>query len=256
MKRHAGRQKQKNKLPILAALCFLTALALLLSNGAVTLAKYVLENQSAGTAVAAPFYFASDKLDGSNPYYTVSEPAEGADVEIAFTLCNFIDDLRWAKEDISYSCTVETASGSVIERDGAKASGTLSGKNSTANISLALQKSDFTDGPVTVTAKAAPYEKTISARFGFSQFSDGLQWSLEEQDGAAVLLVTGGDGTGVTVTWPDAVTPDPRGILRESSAGSGSFTAEPGVCYALVFLKTDPAAACRKDMFTVTKQTP
>ncbi len=246
------RERRRHRNSVLATLCFLTALAFLLSGGAVTLAKYVMEHRSVGTAVAAPFYFTSDTLGEGEPYCPVQEP-EGDVVTLTFTLSNYIDSLRYSPEKISYTCTASAADGTAIslEKEGATPTGELSGKNAEKTVTLILSKSDFTGGPVTVTAQAAPYGKTLSARFGFSDHPDGLQWAVTEENGALVLEISGGDGSAVTVAWPDTVTPDPSSDLLTVSGTSGTFTAASGVRYALVFLKTDPGAGT--EGFTVTQ---
>lgn len=251
------KQKEKRTLTnVLAALCFAMALALLLSSVGATLAKYIQKDQADGAAVAAPFYFTSDKLGEDNPYYQISEPKSGNTAEISFTLSNFIDQLRCSSENIQYTCrAVSGTDSSAAAISGTESSGTLSGEFQSNTVTLDLQKSDFgSEGIVTVIVQStSPYEKTISAQFGFAVQQYGLQCQVTEQGNAVVLEVAGGDGGNVTVTWPDALSPDlSNDVFQGMTPGSVTFAAQPGVCYALTFLKTNSSDTFTKDSFTVT----
>lgn len=251
-----GQRKKRTLTNVLAALCFTMALALLLSAAGATLAKYIRRDKGNGAAAAAPFYFTSDKLGEDNPYYQINEPGSGGTVEISFSLSNFVDQLRCSPETIEYTCRAvsgtDAAAGAIANTE---SSGTLSGNFQTNPVVLNLQKSDFgSEGVVTVVVQSAkPYEKTISARFGFVAQQYGLQWQVSEQGNAVVLELAGGDGSDVTVAWPDGLVPDlSNDVFQGAVVGSATFTAEPGVCYALTFLKADAADTFTKDSFTVT----
>lgn len=249
-------KKQKKLTNVLAALCFAMTLALLLSAVGATLAKYIRQDQANGAAVAAPFYFTSDKLGADNPYYQISEPTSGGTAAVSFTLSNFVDQLRCSSETIEYTYwAVSGANASAGAIAGTEDSGTLSGEFQTNTVQLNLQKSDFgSDGVVTVIVQSvSPYEKTLSARFGFAAQQYGLQWQTAEKGNAVVLEVAGGDGSNVTVAWPDGLYPDlSNEVFQGMDPGSVTFAAQPGVCYALTFLKSDPADTFTKDSFTVT----
>lgn len=257
MKRYKKRHEKKRTLTsVLAALCFTMALALLLSTVGATLAKYIRKDKGNGAAAAAPFYFTSDKLSEDNPYYQINEPGSGGTVEISFTLSNFVDQLRCSTETIEYTC--RAVSGTDISAESianTESSGTLSGSFQSSPVVLNLQKSDFgSEGVVTVIVQSAsPYEKTISAQFGFDAQQYGLQWQVTEKGNAVVLELVGGDGSDVTVAWPDGLVPDlSNDVFQGAAVGSATFTAQPGVCYALTFLKANPADTFTKDSFTVT----
>lgn len=246
-------KKKTRKNSVLAALCFTMALTMLLSAVGSTLAKYIAQDGGSGTAVAAPFYFSSDKLSEDNPYYQISKPEAGGTVNITFTLSNFVDQLRCTDELIF--CYVQVISGTDPEGVPVKfKSARLAGGFHTTTMSFDLRESDFTDGVVTVVAECeTPYVKTLSARFGFSDRQHELQWTVSEQENAVVLEVGGGNGGAVAVAWPDTLLPDPAdAALSGASGGSVSFSLQPGVRRALTFLKKDPLLSYSKEDFTVT----
>lgn len=250
------KAEKKKSTNVLAALCFAMALALLLSAAGTTLAKYIRRDRGDGAAVAAPFYFSSNLLGTDSPYRQISEPANGEAAEISFTVSNFIDSLRCTSEAISYeyyAVAGDDASGAAIE--GSAGRGAVSGNFKTETISISVDKTAFdTDGIVTVVLHtAAPYERTISARFGFEE-SSGIKWSVAEQSGAVVLELYGGSGGNVTVAWPDGLTPDRTNeLLRNAESGAVTFTAAAGESYALTFLKSDPESYFTAESFSVTE---
>lgn len=217
------------------------------------MAKYINKNTKNGAAAAAPFYFVSDKLDEDSPYHQISEPAEGETVEITFSLSNFVDELRCTEHPLHYTYWVEGSEAV----PGAEGSGSLSGSFQTEQITLTLKREDFDEnGMVTVTAQSIdPYVKTVSARFGFTSRKTGLQWAVEEQNGAVVVELAGGGGTGVTVAWPSSLVPDPLNELFGGTvSGEITFTPQPGIRYALTFLKKNPQNVYTAEDFTVTEQ--
>ncbi len=244
--------KNRKKSSLLAALCFFTALALLLSGGAVTLARYIQETQRDGLAVAKPFYFSSDKLEEEPQYYQLDSTG-GTSVEIRFQLRNYVDKLRCT--DVNFSCEykVTAEDGTVLD------SGTRSftgGAQKDEQISLTADSAYFAgDKRVTVTASTqSPYQKTISAQFGFAKGQEQLQWSVSQQGGAMVLEIGGGAGNSVTVSWPDTLVPDrSNSVLAGADATSVTFQIESGVRYALAFLKTDPTISYTEKDFTITQ---
>lgn len=256
--RHSKKQKAPKKLiSIAAALCFTMALVLLLTSMGATLAKYRKEDKSAGTAAAAPFYFTSDKLKESAPYYQIGAVGEDETAQISFTLSNFIDDLRSTEKEIRYR--LHTLSGGTeipvtMEFSGSGNQGALPAGKNTQTITLSLRKSDFgEDGAVMVVAETtSPYEKTLSASFGFSAPQSSLQWDVREEKGAVVLEVSCAEAETVSVSWPSGLVPDPAdALLQGSGNGPASFSAEAGKRYALVFLKENPETAYQKANFSV-----
>lgn len=248
------RTKKRKLTGVLAALCFTVALALLLSSAGATLAKYIRQDKGNGAAVAAPFYFTSDKLAEDVPYFRLSEPVEGEAVEVEFSLSNFVDELRCTESTMQYSYWAQDANSAVIS--GASGSGQLSGSFQTETVTLTLNRSNFGDGgAVTVFAQCtAPYEKTISAQFGFAARAGKLQWTVEEEEGTVVMKLAGGSGGVVTVSWPSSLEPSPfNELLSDSSGESAAFTAQPGVRYALAFLKENPQETYTAEDFSVTE---
>ncbi len=256
-----GQKKRRKPESVLAALGFTMALALLLSAAGTTLAKYVKSDRDQGLAVAAPFYFTSDKLEpvsgGQYPHYQIDDPGPGEEVQIRFDLSNFADQLRHTGEKIDYTLAVTAGDGGAVAWTGSEASGSLSaGGERTNTVTMTIPRESFgSDQAVTVTAAAtAPYEKTIGAQFGFVPRQYGLQWDVREEDGAVVLELAGGSGKEVAVTWADGLIPDPANpALQGASANSAVFTAESGVRYALAFLKQDPGGTYDKASFSVTE---
>lgn len=256
------RTKKRKLTGVLAALCFTVALALLLSSAGATLAKYIRQDKGNGAAVAAPFYFTSDKLEplsgGQYPHYQIDDPGQGENAEIVFELSNFVDQLRHTGERIDYTLAVTAGSdgsGEAVTWAGPEASGSLSaGGERTNTVTMTIPRESFGSGQVvTVTATATtPYEKTIGAQFGFVPRQYGLQWDVRDEDGAVVLEIAGGSGKEVTVTWPDGLIPDPsNAALQGASSNSATFTAETGVRYALAFLKAEPGKSYDKSSFEV-----
>lgn len=257
------RKAEKKKGSMLATLCVLTALAFVLSTGAVSLARYAMEQQKEDVAVAAPFYFVSDQLSAKEPLpYTQLPPTDEETVAITFTISNHVDDLRLSQKDIEYICDAYVGSNIVSN---APAQGTLGGGQKVdRTITLNVNKSKFADGPVTVVAKASsPYEKEIRGTFGFAEESaEGLQTVLREENSAVVLEVIGdiGEWDTLTVNWPEGLVYDPDCVYfgnnyaqdanneRREATLLGPIS---GRC-ALTFLKTDPNLSYQKSDFTVT----
>lgn len=258
--RAATEKRRRDKLAIL---CFTVALALLLTSLGATLAKYFRQESSAGVAVAARFFFTSDKLDGEDgAYYQIAEPAGDADAVIEFNLYNYVDALRCTKEAVQYTYWAVAGSdgdGEVIEGTQRASTGVFTaGVQSTEAVSLSVPQSAFGDDRVvTVFAQSsAPYAKTLRAQFGFDQREYTLQWSVEEDDAAVVLRFAGGDGGEVTVTWPTELYPDKSNpVLQggDASDGAVTFQAEEGVRYAMTFLKPVPGQSYPKSLFSVTE---
>ena len=253
-----NNRKKKSKISLLAAFLLITLLALLLSTAGVTLAKYVTERQSAGTAAAKPFYFSSDLLaeESANvtvPYYQL-EDTQSETVTISFTLSNYIDALRRTDRDISYTYEVTDSASLPIGETG---TGTVSGSAaSTETVNIELSSAHLAnDGVVTVRVRStAPYSTTLSARFGFVEDdSAGLHYTVTEEGSAVILTVRGGSGQTLTISWPETLTPDMTNELFENSAGSAvSFTAQANTSYALVFLKSDASLGYSLADFSVT----
>ena len=254
-----GTGKRKKVTSMLATVCFLTALALLLSTAGVTLAKYISQQKSSGAAVAKPFYFSSDKLGEELPYYQIDEPAEGGNAEITFTLSNFIDRLRRTEGALHY--TYQAVSGSGPEGTaiaGTAGQGDFAGTDfeTTPEIVLTLDPAAFEqDGTVTVIATAtSPYKKTIGARFGFASEESEVQYAVSTQGDAVILELSGGDGGGITVAWPSELTPDlTNTVFQGASANSVTFVPETGKRYALTFLMTEHGKEYTAQDFTVTQ---
>lgn len=248
--------KNKKLTTVLAALCFTMALALLLSAVGGTLAKYITSDKGNSAAVAAPFYFTSDKLSEDIPYYQVSEASGGERAKITFSISNFIDDLRCTSEAIDYKYWVVPGSdinGEPIATS--EVSGTLSGEFTTEDVTIIVNDELFSeDGVATVVLETdKPYTKVIAARFGYAEQHYNMRWSVEEEGSAVVLNISGGSGGTVTVAWPSGLTPDRTGsILSGAESGSVSFTAQPGVSYALTFFKANSADSYSAAGFSVT----
>ncbi len=259
MKLFKTDKTKKKKLSMLATLCILTALALLLSNGAVTLAKYIISTQKESTAVAKPFYFSSDKLDETTPYYQLDTRRSGA-VTVKFQLRNYIDKLRCT--DSGFSCTYQITAddGTVIPPSGGSTAdnpGTVTftgGSQDPKDISFPVDASYFADGrKVTVTASTtSPYDKTIQAEFGFAKGQAQLQYSVSEKSGAVVLEVGGAEGS-LTVAWPENLIPDRSNpMLQGAGDRSVTFTAESSTRYAFTFMKADPSKTYSENDFQVS----
>lgn len=258
-----GQEKGKRSNKFLSALCFATALALLLSALGATLAKYAQRDQNQGVAVAAPFYFTSDILAEDCPYYQIDQLTGSEKQKITFTLSNSVDALRHTNnDDIHFTWRAfsgrEVTESSVPFRTG---TGELPKGQSETTVEFEVGAGDFTDDVITVEARAdTPYEKTISAQYGFTPQQHGLQWTLspENNGGKSVVVLEIAGGTGgetVTVQWPGELFPDlSNEAFTRTSPQAVTFQPQAGVRYALTFLKPDPSEEVKKEMFTVTTE--
>lgn len=262
-RRHGKAEKKRGSL--LATLCLLTALAFVLSTGAVSLARYAMERRKDDVAVAAPFYFVCDKLsaDESLPYTQLPQPVSGDTVEITFTLSNHIDDLRCSQKNIAYTCDAYAGEDQI---PGAHAEGTLSGGEKEDDlVTLTIKKSQLEEGRVTVAAKAtSPYAKELKGEFGFAagEEASGLQTDLREENGAVVLEVVADITLDqvVEIIWPEGLTPDPSCLyLDKNSYGSVDLSNRTAQVagpldgrFSASFLKTDPDQSYEESDFQVS----
>lgn len=248
---------------MLAALLFVTALALLLSTAGVTLAKYISSRQNTGAAVAKPFYFSSDKLAEDLPHYRIDPPGSGTTVTLTFTLSNYVDDLRRTEETIAYTykavsgtdvsaAAIQDASGNTAQGQGELKASDVSPKTITLEVPLSAFNGD---GVVTVAATAtSPYEKTIGAQFGFTALENVVQYTAQTTGNAVVLELSGGSGENVSVTWPQGLVPDTTNpIFLGYSGHTVTFVPESGKRYALTFLKENPGTDFQKEDFSVVQ---
>lgn len=241
-----GKDIKRKRYSLLASLCLLTALALLLSGGAVTLARYVMDKQTQGTAVAKPFYFSSDKLAEESPYYQLD--STGGEVQLTFELRNYIDELRCTDSDFSCRYQVFSDTGEELAAGERSFSANVQKAES---VSVAVDPAYFSGGrEVTVSASTtAPYRESISGRFGFSKGQNQLQYSVSQQGNAVVVEISGGSGN-VSLSWPEGLVPDRSNPLLEGAGPSSTtFQAESGIRYAVTFLKTDAARNYSKSDF-------
>lgn len=246
--------KKVKKPSVLAALCILTALALLFSGGAATLARFLSQSQSEGVAVAKPFYFTSDKLAEDSPYYQI-DPNPDGDGSVSFQMRNYADSYRRTNFDFAFTWKVTADDGTVL-----KEPVTVDFSGSSAqeqDLSCTVAAAYVSGGrEITVTAYTEqPYSETLSARFGFGEGSGAIEYEVSSQDSAVILEIFGGNGGDVSVSWPegDGLTPDKTNpALAGASGNSATFQAEKGVRYALVFFKKDPSSSYSKGDFTVS----
>lgn len=270
MREHTGRHRktEKKKSSLLATLCIITALAVVLSTGAVSLARYVAERRVEDVAAAAPFYFVSDRLSSDEPLpYTQLAPSTSEDkAEIVFTVKNHIDELRRSEEDILYSCDVK-ADGQSVPYTVTVDEGTVTdnkitlkgGQGPDQTVTLEVSKNLLGSGPVTVTVTtSSPYEKKISGTFGFAEGdAAGLQTALRGENGALVLEVIRdvAEGQAVKITWPEGLTPDPGSVyLADADTSSRTVRVEGPLQgrFSVNFLKTGPDQSYEKSQFSVT----
>lgn len=266
MGRHRKAEKKKGSL--LATLCGLTALAVVLSTGAVSLARYVAERRVEDVAAATPFYFVSDRLSSDEPlpYTQLAPSASGDKAEINFTVSNHVDALRFSSEDITYTCDIkangESVHYTVKVDEGSVADDKITlkgGQRTDQKVTLEVAKTVLAAGPVTVTATtSSPYEKKISGTFGFAgEDTAGLQTALRGENGAVVLEVIGeiAEGQAVKITWPDGLTPDPGSVyLADADTSSRTVRVEGPLQgrFSVNFLKTGPDQSYEKSQFSVT----
>lgn len=260
MGRHGKREKKKGSL--LATLCFITALAVVLSTGAVSLARYAMQSRKEGVAAAARFYFVSDLLseDETQAPIQVDPPETGNMVKLSFTVSNHIDDLRWSKKAIKFECAAYDADekrvASIPPRQDLAAD-----KRDEQTITMEIDKSHFQNGPVTVIAKAtSPYEKELKGTFALSGAgASGLLYNVYEENGAVVLELIGDvdDTESVMIQWPQGLVNDPGctaftkyGMVTASSRTARLDGPINNRRLALTFLKT--SQSYDKSEFSVT----
>lgn len=242
--------KKEYHISPLAALGILAALALLISAGSITLAKYISVWNKTDAAIAKPFYFCSDKLGLENPYYQLTSTGEDT-VQVSFTLQNYVDDLRCTPVDFACDYAVRDSDGVLLTAENAQGQVSFTANSAhSETVTLSVDASLLSGGKsITATAtttEESPYQKTISARFGFSMGAGQITGELTQEDNAVVLSIEGGAGESVTVNWPNSLAPDRTGsVLSAASGESVTFSAESGISYALAFLKTDPGKTYR-----------
>lgn len=263
LKRKHGKTEQK-KGSLLAALCIITALAVVLSTGAVSLARYAMQRRIEDVAAAEPFYFVSDCLSADKvpPSTQLEMPASGDTAQISFTVSNHIDNLRRSKKPIVYTCTASvdgeeipctvTADGKAVSEDTHEITLPVSEKGTNQTVTLEVEKK-YLNGTVTVVAEAkSPYEKAISGTFDFADGITGVQYAVHEENGAVVLELmgplTGYTYWAIDVTWPEGLIPDPSctylfgNVKRDDSTRTVTVYCglPPAERIALTFLKTEP----------------
>lgn len=251
------KQNQKKRSTVPVTLLFLTALAFVLSTGAVSLARYTKEHRREGTAVAQPFYFTGDALaEGETVPYTQLPAPAGDNVEFSVTLFNYVDSLRCSEREICYTYVVFSAAGEELER--ADAEKTLpGGSRESETLSFSFEKSCFESGAVLVeVTTSSPYQTTLRGRFGLEEAVTSAVEVTVSEEGDAVILELTGLTDAVQVSWPDTLTPDPGcAWFSTLSAEAESIRLEPSADtkrLALTFLKNDPALTYTGQDFTIT----
>lgn len=255
-----GKRKEPIKLQqnyrtsVLATLSILTALAFVLSSGALSLSRYMAEHRTDQTAVASSFYFTSDVLSEDCSYTQLERPEEGDTVRLQFTLYNYIDELRTSQTKFRYTCNLyrgETLLGY------SPLSGEFGTEKAEVTQSWDVKLSDFEAGPLKVVAKvSSPYQKTISGEFGMETAGASAQrYVVYEENGAVVLELLGACDSYASVTWPETLIADQGCKYLSSVASTKTVTT---VSYAgsdrvaLTFLKKDPSLTYTESNFTVT----
>jgi hypothetical protein len=219
------RNMAKWYLPILAIWAVLLVVVAVVQ-GFDTRAKYTMTKDDDVEAVAQAFYFESDLLDGG----TYELPA--GTKTITFTLKNYADSLRYAETDIKYE----------IKLDGVKKTeGTLAtGATRDEGITITVEKA----GTYTVAATAAaPYSKTLQAKFVVTEATNGITWEVNDSVGSPIVQLTvrtGDYGGNLQLVWPAGVYPDNTDALMASAVGaSTNVHFENHAEYTFVFFKDD-----------------
>lgn len=199
-------------------------------------AKYVHRETDEQSAVSEEFYFTSDLLtsEGKKTY----DLPVGTE-NIMFELRNYADDLRSAKDSISYTYTVAKGDSTVKEGGGTIAAGDK--KSSTVAVD------GLAAGTYTVVATStSPYKETLSATFKIAAADDALKASVTDKAGSeyATLTVSAKEYEGdVTVKWPSGVIPDQtQDEFKDAPGGGGGSitkTVDKYSSYTFRFFKTD-----------------
>lgn len=253
MSKQATKQGAKQKKStVLVTLVLLTALAFVLSTGAVSLARFVAEHDRDGTAVAAPFYFVSDTLSEDCPYTQLALP-QGETVEFSVTLYNHVDSLRCSDREIQYDYTLTASDGTVLDEN--KNGKLPGGKEENQTLQFTVNRSVLEAGAVTLrVVSTAPYETELSGQFGLEERDDsGAAMLVREENGAVVLELMEPAGT-VTVSWSSTLVPDPGCAYFAEvalTATQATITTDGAERLALTFLKTDPNLTYTESDFTV-----
>lgn len=243
--KYIEKVKKNKKISTLAMFVLLTALALLLSFGAYTMARYFSEHENQAAAVAKPFYFSSDRLsaEAPEPYYQLEAQDDVDEINVKFELRNFVDSLRITDESFSVDCHAEDIFGNEIAGTGSTVNFSNSAGASVREVTLSLDKELFESGATirVVAVSSGMYEKRLSATYGFTAIQNTITYIVEDI-GNMVLLHLGGGSTGQTaaINWREGLIPDTSDVLFANAVGSSaSVSVESGRIYTFTFYKQD-----------------
>lgn len=171
------------------------------------MAKYVHDNGGTFSLSSKEFYFTSDLLKESTAKYVLNAQT----TEIAFTLANSADELRYSEDDIQYSVTVERKNAgalpTVTYSDGERVLKGGGVDKTTVTLQNLERGETYT---VTVTGRAG-YKQTLSAEFVISDNEENVYKYLDTQDAAFVLLTVwtdNVDGSLIIETNKEGLIPD------------------------------------------------
>ncbi len=256
MTKTEAKRPGKKKKSLLTWLAIIAALALLLSLGAYTLARYISSQSNDAAAVAEPFYFSSDKLshEAPEPYYQI-EAQDAVMISIPFELRNYMDSLRVTDEEFRVEYHAEDIFGNVISGTSGEVTFTGGGEQS---IPVTVEvNSHLFDGGETVRISATSegmYERRLTAAYGFTAIQNTITYTVEDV-GNRVLLHLGGGSTGqtATITWQSGLIPDTSdAVFAQAVDSTATIAVESGRIYTFVFYKQNVSNNYSKSNFTVS----
>ncbi len=238
-----------NRMILLSVTAFLV-LAVAVSAGVYTLAKYVSAETSDTPYIAKSFYLESDLLAVETepiPLYTLQAGVK----EISFRLMNYPDELRVSETAVQCEVVLTSSFGE---------------KKQTIALSAGVRDEEIVtfDGlepgvyTVTVTS-TSPYVTRLQGRFTVVAENVDLAVQVNDNIGSPFLhvVVTTTDYHGdVIISWLDGVVPDNTDPLLAFASGmSCQVTVKANSQYTFTFYKNDPAKDYSSQI-TVTKAVP
>ncbi|MBQ1813153.1 MAG: hypothetical protein II119_04330 [Bacilli bacterium] len=172
----------------------LVVLIVLLSIGAVTMSKYIIEEFHSYYLNAKHFYFTSNRLKKDNPVYLVNNWSGVESFDISFDLLSEKNSLVYSDYDIPYqvtyvcpndvTCTLDKPTGTIYE----------SSLTHSDRVTLSITPNrNYTENErlvISIKAKStAPYKEELNAQFEYVVGKQGITYEIEDEANRPYLLL-------------------------------------------------------------------
>lgn len=187
------------------AVIIATILTTVLAGG--VLAKYIKDNtEKKNTVVAKEFYFTSNMLTEEGESYVLSA-GEGDTASIAFTVGNNADELRFSKDDITYTVAMAEGTGKGLDLVRVK-SDTLTGGH-VNTISIEIENLEKGKTYTIVAIGKAGYVKTLKATFTVAGDDKAVYKTVTQNNHYVLLTVWTKNVKGTSeISLPKDLIPD------------------------------------------------